>query len=276
MFATMGERDASPDMTVRRVGLSMFHITSGGGTRLLTDPWLVNNPTAALDFLKGPDLAELDGLVVSHGHYDHSNGLTAAAKANPDVQIVAPFELANLIAVKKAGRVQPLNLGGSWRIGDVIITLVPASHSSSYGPDAQYAGPACGVIFTFDGGFRLYYAGDTGISAEMTLIRDYWKPDVAILPVGSWLTMDPDQAAYAAGELLAVPHVIPCHYVPAPERAPDPDGMRALERVQPGFAAMQNRGEEFSELMAERYPAITVSVLEIGETTQFGTVGRMS
>src|ERR1700753_3171497 len=147
----MGEREALPDVTVRRVGLSMFHITSADGTHLLTDPWLANNPTAARDFVQGPDLAELDGVVVSHGHYDHSNGLTIAAKANPDIQIVAPFELANLIAPKKAARVRPLNLGGSWHIGDVTVTLVSASHSSSYGPDAQYAGPACGVIFTFSG-----------------------------------------------------------------------------------------------------------------------------
>src|SRR6201986_4477420 len=119
-------------VNVRRVGLSMFHISSPCGSHLLPDPGLVKNPPAGPDFLEGPALAALDGLVVSHGHYDHSNGLTTAAKANPDVQIVAPFELANLIAVKKVGRAQPLNLGGSWRIGDVTITFVPASHSSSY------------------------------------------------------------------------------------------------------------------------------------------------
>jgi L-ascorbate metabolism protein UlaG (beta-lactamase superfamily) len=261
-------------VNVRRVGLSMFHISSPGGSHLLTDPWLVNNPLAASDFLEGPALAELDGVVVSHGHYDHSNGLTVAAKANPDIAIVAPFELANLIAAKKAGRVRPLNLGGTCRIGDVTVTLVPASHSSSYGPDALYAGPACGAVLTFERGFRIYYAGDTGMTTEMTLIRDYWKPDVAILPVGSWLTMDPEQAAYAAGVLLAVPHVIPCHYVPSPEQAPDPDGMRDLERVQPGFADMENRGAEFSTLMAERYPDISVSVLEIGDAVDLDPAGR--
>jgi L-ascorbate metabolism protein UlaG (beta-lactamase superfamily) len=261
-------------VTVRRVGLSMFHISSPRGTHLLTDPWLVNNPTVAPDLLQGPDLAELDGMVLSHGHYDHANGLTVAAEANPDVEIVAPFELANLISPKKAGRVRPLNLGGTWRIGDVAITLVPASHSSSYGPDARYAGPACGAVLTFDQGFRLYYAGDTGLTTEMTLVRDFWKPDVAILPVGSWLTMDPEQAAYAASELLAVPHVIPCHDVPPPERSPDPDGMRELKRVQPGFEGMQDRGREFRGLMAELHPEIAVSVLEIGEAVTFDPTGR--
>ena len=58
------------------------------------------------------------------------------------------------------------------------------------------------------------------------------------------------------------------------EQAPNPDGMRDLERVQPGFADMENRGAEFSTLMAERYPDISVSVLEIGDAVDLDTTGR--
>ena len=43
------------------------------------------------------------------------------------------------------------------------------------------------MILTFDSGLRIYYAGDTGLSTEMTIIRDYWRPDIAILPF--WLTV---------------------------------------------------------------------------------------
>src|SRR6185437_7878001 len=105
--------------------------------------------------------------------------------------------------------VDPVNLGGSVKLGGASVTLVPASHSSTYGPEYTYAGPAAGIVLRLADGSCIYYAGDTGVTAEMNIIRDYWQPDLTLLPVGGWLTMDVEQAVYAAGVLLKAKHVIP-------------------------------------------------------------------
>ena len=52
-----------------------------------------------------------------------------------------------------------------------------------------------------ENGFRIYHAGDTQAFGDMALIRELFKPDLAMLPIGGHFTMDPAGAALAA-ELL--------------------------------------------------------------------------
>jgi L-ascorbate metabolism protein UlaG (beta-lactamase superfamily) len=68
------------------------------------------------------------------------------------------------------------------------------------------------------------------IVAQVELKGWLGKPDVAVLPIGDWFTMGPDEAAVAL-ELLGVKRCVPCHYGTFPlltgrpselqERAPD-------------------------------------------------------
>lgn len=46
---------------------------------------------------------------------------------------------------------------------------------------------------------------------DMQLISDYYKPDLALLPIGGNYTMDPAGAAYAVLNLLKISRVIPMH-----------------------------------------------------------------
>jgi len=62
-----------------------------------------------------------------------------------------------------------------------------------------------------ENGFRIYHAGDTAVFGDMTLIRQLFKPDLAMLPIGGHFTMDPVGAALAV-ELLGVQHVLPIHW----------------------------------------------------------------
>jgi len=57
----------------------------------------------------------------------------------------------------------------------------------------------------------LYVAGDTAIFGDMEMIGELYQPDVAILPIGGFYTMDPLDGAVAA-QMLAVEKVIGCHY----------------------------------------------------------------
>ena len=54
--------------------------------------------------------------------------------------------------------------------------------------------------------------GDTGISLDMKLIHDFYKPVIGILPIGDRFTMGGDQAAYACRNFFDFTTVIPCHF----------------------------------------------------------------
>lgn len=60
-------------------------------------------------------------------------------------------------------------------------------------------------------GTKIYHAGDTCLNSEMKTAGEVYKPDIAFLPVGSFYTMDKNEAALAA-KWLGVKKVIPMHY----------------------------------------------------------------
>src|SRR4051812_11462495 len=99
--------------------------------------------------------------------------------------------------------------GGSMRVKDVTIYMVPAIHSSGYGlkfeagSKAEFAGLPVGYVIAVDKGPVLYHAGDTDVFSEMSYIGERFKPTVAMLPIGGQFTMDPTGAAYAAKMLKA-------------------------------------------------------------------------
>ena len=90
------------------------------------------------------------------------------------------------------------------------MTLTHAQHSSS-APDGTYTGESCGMVLELEDGFKLYFAGDTNVFGDMSLIGRIYSPDVAILPIGDHFTMGPREAAVAI-ELLGVIRCVPCHY----------------------------------------------------------------
>ena len=91
----------------------------------------------------------------------------------------------------------------------------------------------------FDGK-SVYFAGDTCVFGDMALIARLYKPDVAVLPIGDWFTMGPEEAALAL-ELLGNPRCVPCplRHVPGPHR-PAGRAREADEREDRGDRA---RGE---------------------------------
>ena len=117
--------------------------------------------------------------------------------------------------------------------------MVPADHSAgdwnAGGETTLYLGEPAGFVVELENGFRIYHAGDTAVFGDMTLIRDLFRPDLAMLPIGGHFTMDPVGAALAT-ELLGVRHVLPIHWGTFPILAGTPAQLRDAIAARGGTA----------------------------------------
>jgi L-ascorbate metabolism protein UlaG (beta-lactamase superfamily) len=89
------------------------------------------------------------------------------------------------------------------------VKLTLAFHGSAL-PDGSNGGNPCGFLLTFPDGTKVYDAADTGLFGDMALIGEEGL-DLAILPIGDYYTMGPDDALRAV-KLLGPRHVMPIHY----------------------------------------------------------------
>ena len=116
------------------------------------------------------------------------------------------------------------------------ITMVHAEHSSevvhtdtsSKKKTVHPGGEPAGYIIELENGFKIYHAGDTGVFTDMKFIGEYYKPDLALIPIGGHFTMDPAHAAYAIRTMLKVKKVIPMHYGTFPPLKGTPQELKKL------------------------------------------------
>ncbi len=215
------------------LGHATFKITTPQGKVILIDPWTQGNP-ACPDEYKHVDHVDL--MLISHGHFDHAGDAVSIATAT-GATCVAIVELATWLASKGVKNTVGMNKGGTVEVQGVKITLTHAIHSSSV-DDSVYVGEPCGFVIEFENGRRLYHAGDTCAFSDMQLIGELYKPDVALLPIGDYYTMDPKAAAVAV-RMLGVNHVIPMHYGTFPILTGTPAALReALQALGLGEVEM--------------------------------------
>jgi L-ascorbate metabolism protein UlaG (beta-lactamase superfamily) len=212
-------------LSITWFGHATFLLKSPGGKRILFDPWVTGNPSAPPAAKK---IGDLDLLLVTHGHSDHTGDAVAIGRAS-GAQVVAPFELAVWLQKKGLQNVTGMNPGGTLNALGLSITMVPAVHSSSVEEDGQmvYLGVATGYVVRFEDGLTIYYAGDTSIFGDMRLIGEMYRPQIAFLPIGDFYTMGPEQAAKAS-EMLGVSQIVPMHYGTFPVLTGTPARLREL------------------------------------------------
>ncbi|MEX2314629.1 MAG: metal-dependent hydrolase, partial [Thermomicrobiales bacterium] len=121
--------------------------------------------------------------------------------------VVAQVELAAFLAKKGCETITP-NYGGTAKFDGGTVKLTPAWHTSTHSEGGPLGQPA-GMIVRF-AGKAIYHAGDTALFLDMQLIGDEGI-DVAIIPIGDFFTMGPDDAVRAV-KFLRPKVVIPSHY----------------------------------------------------------------
>lgn len=258
-------------MKVLRLGHAMYVLTSKSGAKMLIDPFFEMNPGCPEKYQSKEFLETIDTVVLTHGHFDHTSGVSKMMEANPDAMIIAQYELAMILLQKGYKNVMPLNYGGQFKLPEVEVTMVAARHTSSYGEtegQPMYAGEPCGYIFDFAEDLTLYHSGDTAMMADMKLIQEVYQPDMAILSSSGHFTMNPKEAAYAVKHLLDVKRVIPSHTFPSKEKAASEETFDGLVEAFPVISYMIDRDKELEELLKD-YKHTEVDVLGYGEEKEY-------
>ena len=192
------------------LGHSTVHVKIGDGPAILIDPWLEGNPS----FPRGYDLAPIDLVLITHGHFDHMDlGDLKSVVEKFAPEIVCNAEIAAWLGSKDIPNVVAMNKGGCYHSRGVRVSMTQAQHSSSIleGGKIIYAGEPAGLVVRQPDGRAFYHAGDTNVFSDMQLIQRLYEPELAMLPIGDLYTMGPREAALAC-EFLRPKLVIPIHY----------------------------------------------------------------
>jgi len=239
LLSFAGVQSAWAEAEIQWFGQSALKITAPNGKVILVDPFITKNPKTPEELKDLSKLGQVDLILVTHGHGDHVGDTVEIAKASGapvamNADMGSTFVALGLlpkeqvIRFNKSGPIMPIGDG-------VTVTMVHAEHSSTLvhsdpdsGKTAVYnGGEPAGYIIALADGPTIYHAGDTGVFSDMAFIADYYKPDVAFLPIGGHYTMDPVHAAYAIETYLKTPKVMPFHYGTFPPLKGTPDELKA-------------------------------------------------
>ncbi len=219
---------SAAEVEVLWLGHATTRITSTTGKVIIIDPFLTKNPKAPAEYRNLNALGKVDLILVTHGHGDHVGDLQELARLS-GATVVTNWEMGlnmislgmldadKVIAMNKGGTVTPIGRG-------IKIHMVPAEHSAAIdlqamglewepgSPSQLFMGAAVGYVVELENGFTIYHTGDTSVFGDMALINTFYAPDLALVSIGGYYTMDPEGAAYAVRELIKPKQVIPIHY----------------------------------------------------------------
>ena len=164
-------------MLITYHGHSEFYLEAANGFALLTDPY---------DEYVGYPMGEYraEAVTVSHGHGDHN--YTAKATGTPAI-------------IDQAGEWYPAP--------EVKVTAIPSVHDMEGGAKR---GPNLIMKIEMEG-LTIVHLGDQGAPLTSEQIKAIGQPDILMIPIGGFYTIDSKTACEAA-RALQPRMVIPMHY----------------------------------------------------------------
>jgi L-ascorbate metabolism protein UlaG (beta-lactamase superfamily) len=245
-------------LTITRIAHSSVLIDFDG-TRVLTDPWF----SERFGYYHGEPygialdaLPRLDGVVVSHGHYDHYD--MQSFKAYPDKQVPMAVKRGIEKAAQRVGftNLIPMDAWETTTFGPITITAVPGKHGV---PEITYLLQAHGR--------SVYFGGDTLLIPELSEIpQRFGRVDVALLalnglqirPLGNKQVVMNAQDAAELCHIIRPAYAVPIHYTFT--------GGPILNTLVLKYAGTPEALlQEFQPAVANLAPETTVRVLAPGE-----------
>jgi L-ascorbate metabolism protein UlaG (beta-lactamase superfamily) len=239
------------------LGHATTRITTPGGKVIMIDPWLSNNPKTPANFKALESVGKVDLILVTHAHADHFGDAPALAKMHnvpvyngggmgQTVVSLGILPPALMQRFGKGGTIAPFGPTG------VKITAVHAEHASEYvwknpatGKDeTHYGGEPVGYVLEMENGFKIWHMGDTGVFGDMRLIGDMYRPDLVIIPIGGYSTMNAQDAAMATREMIRPRFALPIHYGTLPTLAGTPAQYKAALGNSPAHMLVVEPGQK--------------------------------
>ena len=189
------------------------HLIEIGGRTFLTDPWFTTRPgyyQGEPIAMRVEELPDLDGVLISHEHYDHCDLDAFAAYRNLDVPMFVPSTVVDSARAYGFTNVHAMLPWDTSDAGGVSVTAVPGKHGVY---EITYVLRA--------GSDAVYFAGDTLLIPEIEEIpQRLGHISLALLPTNGLHirpahNMQVVMSAREAAELtalLAPDLAIPHHY----------------------------------------------------------------
>lgn len=197
-------------------GHSCILVETNDGVRLLFDPYITGNASAAVEV---DDICDIDAVIVTHGAFDHMGDAIEIVKKTGAILYCGPevhdYALFNGVDEK---HVRMLVWGTCLEHKNTGISIrsVEAKHLSYFKMgDTKITGMPMSYVVTLKDGTGMFFGGDTSIFSDMKLFGELYPVKYGFFGVmgltGYPYEMDAREAALAA-KFWNVDVAVPIHY----------------------------------------------------------------